>query len=268
MVMRMFANVCLPPYPYIFKPQEFLRPFTKMPELPVLGPYIIVKPHFTACYDGRTKNPIWVYENLTPDSILGPIKKRHKFSRSKDLPPKHQASNSDMRNSGYTRGHMAAAGNHKVSVEARKDTFRFVNMSPQLGNVNNGKWKELEEKIRDIALRSISTEVVSGPLYLPSEGEIGERTVSYRVIGINNVAVPSHFFKIVKTLEEQNESIELVISAYIMPHEPIDEKTPVESFVSSVEKVSRLSGLTFNFLALPNEELEEGEIIEDLSESS
>ena len=38
--------------------------------------------------------------------------------------------------------------------------------------------------------------VVSGPLFLPST-DGGRKTVSYQLIGRNDVAVPSHLFKVV-----------------------------------------------------------------------
>lgn len=41
--------------------------------------------------------------------------------------------NSDYKGSGFDRGHLAAAGNHKASQKHCEDTFFLTNMAPQVG---------------------------------------------------------------------------------------------------------------------------------------
>jgi hypothetical protein len=53
--------------------------------------------------------------------------------------------------------------------------------------------------------------VVTGPLYLPNLVENGRKYVKYEVIGPNDVAVPTHFFKVI-LMEAKN--------GYAMPHGP------------------------------------------------
>lgn len=48
--------------------------------------------------------------------------------------------------------------------------------------------------------------VVTGPLYLPNLVENGRKYVKYEVIGSNDVAVPTHFFKVI--LMEKNNGCE------------------------------------------------------------
>jgi endonuclease G len=43
-----------------------------------------------------------------------------------------RATLNDYRRSGYDRGHLAAAGNHKYWPMAQKETFSLSNMSPQV----------------------------------------------------------------------------------------------------------------------------------------
>jgi len=50
------------------------------------------------------------------------------------------------------------------------------------------------------------------PLFLPEEAEDGTRWVKYQVIGNGDVAVPTHFFKVIY-LESSGESL-----AYILPN--------------------------------------------------
>lgn len=44
----------------------------------------------------------------------------------------HRATNADYRGSGFDRGHLAAAANHKWSQKAMADTFYLSNVAPQV----------------------------------------------------------------------------------------------------------------------------------------
>lgn len=47
----------------------------------------------------------------------------------------HRATNADYRGSGFDRGHLAAAANHKWTQKAMDDTFYLSNVAPQVNNV-------------------------------------------------------------------------------------------------------------------------------------
>ena len=49
----------------------------------------------------------------------------------------------------------------------------------------------------------------------------------YQVIGPNNVAVPTHFFKVVVGETDNNE---LELEAFVLPNEKIPDNTPLASF--------------------------------------
>lgn len=48
----------------------------------------------------------------------------------------HRATNADYKGSGFDRGHLAAAGNHKWSQKAMEDTFYLSNVAPQVADVH------------------------------------------------------------------------------------------------------------------------------------
>jgi len=56
----------------------------------------------------------------------------------------------------------------------------------------------------------------------------GKKYVRYEVIGANNVAVPTHFFKVL--IAEHVASSTFDLECYILPNEPIDDKIPIFSF--------------------------------------
>ena len=52
------------------------------------------------------------------------------------------------RHSGFDRGHLAAAGNHRASLEDCQETFYYSNMAPQVGEgFNRGAWNSLEKMV-------------------------------------------------------------------------------------------------------------------------
>ena len=53
--------------------------------------------------------------------------------------------------------------------------------------------------------------------------------VSFEVVGPNHVAVPTHYFKVIKTPKRYE--------AYIVPNNPIEDDRQLESFQTTAEKV-------------------------------
>ncbi|KAJ0069071.1 hypothetical protein NL108_017343, partial [Boleophthalmus pectinirostris] len=107
----------------------------------------------------------------------------------------HRATNADFKGSGFDRGHMAAAANHKWSQSAMDDTFLLTNVAPQDPDLNQNLWNRLEQMCRALTKRHGVVFVVTGPLFLPRPQSDGRLHVSYPVLGRNHVAVPTHFFK-------------------------------------------------------------------------
>ncbi len=85
--------------------------------------------------------------------------------------------------------------------------------------------------------------VISGPLYLPQESKEGKRLVSYPVIGSHDVAVPTHFFKVL-FIEQENGIITL---AYILPNQAVEWKS-LDQFQVPLSEVKNWSGLEIDIL--------------------
>lgn len=79
-----------------------------------------------------------------------------------------RSENADYKGSGYDRGHMAAAGNHKVEQKHIEQTFFLSNMAPQVGvGFNRDSWNRLEIHVRKLTNIYKNVYVCTGPLYLP-----------------------------------------------------------------------------------------------------
>lgn len=200
--------------------------------------------NFILSYDRRNRTANWVLEHLTADNIVGqPIDRTNiEFFEDKSIHPYFRSTNADYRGSGYDRGHLAAAGNHRSDQRLVSQTFILSNISPQVGKgFNRDIWNRLEKYCRWKARHSSNVWVCTGPLYLPKRELNGKMYVSYEVIGQNHVAVPTHFFKVL--VIESNGSFDL--EAYVLPNCVVDDKTPIESFRVPVDTIERSAGLLF-----------------------
>lgn len=55
----------------------------------------------------------------------------------------------------------------------------------------------------------------------------GKTYIKYQVIGSNNIAVPTHFFKVI-IIENDNNDLEM--ETYVMPNQVIENGTPLHVF--------------------------------------
>nr|XP_018897013.1 PREDICTED: endonuclease G, mitochondrial [Bemisia tabaci] len=201
---------------------------------------------YVLSYDQRNRVAHWVFEHLTKETL----KKNETIDRSKcefrEDPSIHhffRSTNMDYKRSGYDRGHLAAAGNHRLHQKHVEQTFLLSNMAPQVGpGFNRDSWNRLEKYVRKLTDSYANVYVCTGPLYLPRRESDGKLYISYQVIGPNNVAVPTHFFKVV-VMESKDRRLEM--EAYLMPNKAIENDTPLHVFQVPPESIERAAGLLF-----------------------
>ncbi|KAJ9107065.1 hypothetical protein QFC19_002935 [Naganishia cerealis] len=234
-------------------------------------PDILKRTAYVAAYDRRLRHPSWTAEHLTaetlgkapaapvpPASPTSPIstpgkekvdRSRSQFKEDEDVPAMFRAQLKDYFRSGYDRGHMVPAADAKTSQVAMDETFYLTNIAPQVGEgFNRHYWAYLEDFCR--RLTGNFEDVV--PLYLPAQGSDGKWRVSYEVIGNPpNVAVPTHFAKVILTSRPQNTSStfgfggpskstsvggvaeaarDISIGAFVLPNSVIPDEVPLTSF--------------------------------------
>jgi len=201
---------------------------------------------YVLSYDRKNRIPHWVFEHLTRASVKfnpGVDRSKCEFYEDLSVHPFFRSTNRDYKGSGYDRGHMAAAGNHRLAQHHCEQTFNLSNMAPQVGKgFNRDSWNRLEKHIRDLTKSYNNVYVCTGPLYLPRREGNGRNYVHYEVLGPNNVAVPTHFYKVVVA---ESGTGHLDLEAYIMANQPIDDNTPLPAFQVPVEAIERAAGLIF-----------------------
>ena len=222
-------EIMLPEKEETFGDLEIPESTTKRPE------QIITHAGYTVSYNPEWHIPNWVSYELTRDETEG------KLDRSDDFEVDHKVkgvcpSNEDYKRSGYDRGHMAPAADMKWNSTVMKECFYYSNMCPQKHSLNAGRWKTLEEKVRDWAQQDSAIVIVCGPIV----------DKGYSTIGNARVAVPQRFFKVILApFLKKPRAI-----GFIMKNEK--EELPLSSYAVSVDRVEKITGLDF-FSALPDD---------------
>jgi endonuclease G len=252
------ASRTLPPPP---APIALPHDYTKLPLIPPVDPAGVFQYGFpgpvsdirnaaslTSSYNRTTRNPHWVAEHITPASLLmqNGDRRHSQFAEDQTIPEKFRAKLKDYFRSGYDRGHQVPAADAKWSQDAMDSTFALSNMCPQVGEgFNRDYWAHFEDFCRRLTSFYPSVRIVTGPLYLPKRDVDGKWRVSYEVVGHPpNVAVPTHFYKIIFA-EDGKAGGAVSLGAFVLPNDRIPNDKPLQDFEVPLEALERASGLEF-----------------------
>lgn len=148
---------------------------------------------FAVLHSGSTRTPMFVAQRLNRQ-LLQQAKGEARTDRyfvDARLPRSERAELTDYKGSGYTRGHMAPAGDMPTPA-AMAQSFSLANMVPQDPRQNSGPWAKIEADTRHYVMRAKGdVYVITGPVFGPRS----------RAIGASQVAVPTHLFKLLYDAE-------------------------------------------------------------------
>ena len=200
---------------------------------------------FVLSYDGRTRQPRWVMEFLTRGDLDGTANRDgSRFTEDKSIPVEFRARLEDYRGSGFDRGHMAPAGDFKDDQGEMNQTFTLSNMSPQLPKFNRQTWRGLETKVRKMVHDTGEAWVITGPLFMPADHRFfmeDGRRVAYQTIGETDIAIPTHYFKIVAHRFENGKRWKAF--AWIVPH--TEDRIDLADCVTTIDAIERSAGVNF-----------------------
>ena len=185
--------------------------------------------YYSLSYNEKYEIPEWVAYRLTRKSLEAKNVPRAKRFSSDPQVKSRSAVHSDYSHSGYTRGHMAPAGDMAFNETAMKETFYMSNMAPQIREYNNGIWKELEEQTRDWAYKKDDLIVISGPIMSGIQESIGK----------NDIGVPKSFYKIL--VDGEGRTADAI--GFVIPHAKSDKR--LQEYAVSIDEIERLTGLDF-----------------------
>ncbi len=177
--------------------------------------------HYCLDYNESHEQANWVYYHLTPANIGGGEERTNTFRIDPKVSSK-SASTSDYTKSGYDRGHLCPAADMSHTPEAMRESFYMSNMSPQTPSLNRGKWKGLEELVREWCLKR-------GELHIVVGGVLKE---GLPTIGANRVSVPENYYKAIYSPCD-NEMI-----AFIMPNAKLEE--PIANYAVTIDALEEI----------------------------
>jgi endonuclease G len=184
--------------------------------------------YYSLGYVEKYEQPAWVSYGLNQSELAVPNVERHdRFLEDPEVSSK-SANYYDYRGSGYSRGHMAPAGDMAFNKEAMRESFYMSNMSPQLIPFNGGIWRELEETVRDWAYKNGRLYVITGPIFGDVDKYIGQK---------NKVAVPKQYYKAVVDID--NPDIKGI--AFIMDHEV--STRPIMDYAVTIDELEEAIGM-------------------------
>ncbi|WP_183015989.1 DNA/RNA non-specific endonuclease [Achromobacter sp. UMC46] len=143
---------------------------------------------FAILHSGQTKTPVFVAERLNRKTLSQAqgMQRTDKFYAEARLPRAERSDLDDYKGSGYSRGHMAPAGD-MASKESMAQSFSLANMVPQDQTQNAGAWSRIEQDTRKYVMRAAGdVYVFTGPFYSDKPKTIG-----------SGVAVPGYVYKVV-----------------------------------------------------------------------
>lgn len=199
--------------------------------------YERVREGYVVAQDARLKIPVWVQYELTRADLHGPASRSDDFKADASIPVGSRAELPDYQGSELDRGHMAPAEDMDRSSRVMSESFLLSNMAPQVGiGFNRHIWSYLEAAIRGWVEQRGTLTIITGPVFAVEGG-----AVSYKVIGENHVAVPSHFYKIVVDANNPNRVEAL---AFLLPNKALSDHH-YEEFLVSIDEIEKATGLNF-----------------------
>lgn len=202
--------------------------------------YLVSRPEFVLAYNKSRGAANWVAWHLGTSDI-GPIR-INAFHGDPLLPESWRIGSTGYKGSGYQRGHMCPSKDRSTTEEINRVTFVMSNMQPQLKELNEDTWGDLEDETRRLVNQGNEAYIYAG--CFGNKGRINKK-----------VTIPTHCFKVVVILPEGNNDLKRItkdtsIIAVIMPNiKTIDKNW--RTYITTVDEIE--SRTAFDFLSLiPN----------------
>ena len=206
---------------------------------------IIVRQGYTLAHNNLDLIADWVTFRLTREYVEGTEKRPGSSAFKPDplLPKGRRAELSDYKGltNVYDRGHQAANADSKGrGRRVIRDSFFLSNMTPQDSQLNRIRWRLLEERIQNLAKDRGEIWVMTGPVFMDDDND---GIIEYFVVGENQVAVPTHYYKIVVTERQGADAEGHESMAFLIPN--VKMEGVYEDYLVSIDEIETLTGFDF-----------------------
>lgn len=255
-----------------------LAAFTHANGIPSQTQSILPRSDHLVCFCSRTRNPLWTLERVSNKGTPVVSRKEFHFKEDTSLEPRFRSRLKDFKGSGFDRGHLIAAADHKDDAQGMADTFLLSNVSPQFPSFNRGLWRILELFARDLAVSGPFEDVyvITGPLFLPTplnkpksitssapslligngnnnhdvteSGRAVQWEMRYSLLGDPPalLSVPTHFFKIIIGVSDRSFPQANAVAAFVLPNSSSPAKAEsLKNYLVPLESLEAASGISF-----------------------
>ena len=144
----------------------------------------------------------------------------------------------------YARGHQLPSADRQCCYEANAQTFYGTNMTPQMNEHNEGIWRNLEDKVRNIARGSDTTYVVTGCI---TQGSTSKTVDSDG----KSMTIPKSYFKAILKYSKSSTLGRWNAIAFYLEHKDYGKNAEVgKQHSMSIDELEKITGLDF-FVNLP-----------------
>lgn len=156
------------------------------------------------------------------------------------------------KSSQFDRGHICASADRLYDIEANNQTFYMTNMSPQLGDFNQGYWNAFELYVQDIGRKSSFADT----LYVVKGGTIRDKETMGHILRNNGakVVIPKHYFMAllaVKGSDYKAIGFYMEHKEYGFKYGSDVKKDQMSDKIVSIDELEKLTGIDF-FHNLPD----------------
>jgi endonuclease G len=158
----------------------------------------LVNRTYVVGYSETRMNPLWVCYRIYD---VAPVGTAPTHGWRIDARTEARVSDNDYKYTDYQRGHIApkSAMYHCYGADAVYDTFQLSNASPQLGDLNNGPWGDLEDLVREnYSITCDEVWIIAGPIFDDSNGQAYlTKDAAHCGTPQKPIEIPDAFYKIV-----------------------------------------------------------------------
>lgn len=178
----------------------------------------------------------WVCYRLDITTIDGDVKTSRKWKADPELLDEETLEPQDYKGASAAlkvdRGHQAPLASFKGTSHWAETNY-LSNITPQKSNLNQGPWRILEERVRDLVRKGHVVWVMTGPLYEREMPTLPGADEPHRV--------PSGYWKIV-CVQKGNAITDIHVASFVFDQET-GRKSVIRDHLVTVDEIEARSGL-------------------------